>query len=224
MAVAAGFLIFGLNILKRGNLAKKSAETSFEKKESESYWTCAMHPSVKSDKAGKCPICGMDLIKVEKKTEKEIEAPAGEKPRKVLYYRNPMDPSVTSATPMKDTMGMDYIPVYEDGVRQEDGYYGCGVKEFGHCPHCDEGKPDAECICGEHKFIVSEKMSHCPVCKKELKKLSSEKIAAIPKDIAGSLTLTKKQLELSGVATTQIKKENIFKEIRADAKIAYDPD
>jgi len=30
----------------------------------------------------------------------------------VLYYRNPMNPSVTSSVPMKDEMGMDYIPVY----------------------------------------------------------------------------------------------------------------
>jgi Cu(I)/Ag(I) efflux system membrane fusion protein len=30
------------------------------------YWTCAMHPSVHSDQAGKCPICGMDLIPVTK--------------------------------------------------------------------------------------------------------------------------------------------------------------
>ncbi len=25
-------------------------------------WTCAMHPQIKMDKPGKCPICGMDLI------------------------------------------------------------------------------------------------------------------------------------------------------------------
>jgi RND family efflux transporter MFP subunit len=30
------------------------------------YWTCAMHPSVHSDQAGKCPICGMDLVPVTK--------------------------------------------------------------------------------------------------------------------------------------------------------------
>ena len=45
------------------------------------------------------------------------EAPmVGEKakPRKILYYRNPMDPSITSAKPAKDSMQMDYIPVYED--------------------------------------------------------------------------------------------------------------
>jgi hypothetical protein len=29
------------------------------------YYTCSMHPEVRSDKPGKCPICGMDLIKVE---------------------------------------------------------------------------------------------------------------------------------------------------------------
>lgn len=32
----------------------------------------------------------------------------------ILYYRNPMNPSVTSPAPMKDSMGMDYIPVYSD--------------------------------------------------------------------------------------------------------------
>lgn len=41
-------------------------------------------------------------------------APAGEsKPRKLLYYRNPMGLPDTSPTPKKDPMGMDYIPVYE---------------------------------------------------------------------------------------------------------------
>jgi Cu(I)/Ag(I) efflux system membrane fusion protein len=36
------------------------------------------------------------------------------KERKILYYRNPMNPSVTSPAFMKDSMGMDYIPVYEE--------------------------------------------------------------------------------------------------------------
>ncbi len=34
--------------------------------------------------------------------------------RTILFYRNPMDPAVTSSVPMKDQMGMDYVPVYED--------------------------------------------------------------------------------------------------------------
>ena len=36
------------------------------------------------------------------------------KARKPLFYRNAMNPSVTSPVPAKDSMGMDYIPVYAD--------------------------------------------------------------------------------------------------------------
>ena len=32
--------------------------------------------------------------------------------REVLFYRNPMDPTITSPVPAKDEMGMDYVPVY----------------------------------------------------------------------------------------------------------------
>ena len=34
--------------------------------------------------------------------------------RKILYYRNPMGAPDTSPVPKKDSMGMDYIPVYAD--------------------------------------------------------------------------------------------------------------
>jgi len=32
----------------------------------------------------------------------------------LLFYRNPMNPAITSPVPAKDEMGMDYIPVYAD--------------------------------------------------------------------------------------------------------------
>ncbi len=34
--------------------------------------------------------------------------------RKALFYRNPMNPAITSPVMMQDDMGMDYIPVYAD--------------------------------------------------------------------------------------------------------------
>ncbi len=40
-------------------------------------------------------------------------ATAGASGRKVLYYRNPMGLPDTSPVPKKDSMGMDYLPVYE---------------------------------------------------------------------------------------------------------------
>ncbi len=32
-----------------------------------------------------------------------------------IFYRHPMDPSITSPVPAKGSMGMDYLPVYADG-------------------------------------------------------------------------------------------------------------
>jgi membrane fusion protein, copper/silver efflux system len=29
------------------------------------YYTCPMHPEIKKDVAGQCPVCGMDLVKKE---------------------------------------------------------------------------------------------------------------------------------------------------------------
>jgi membrane fusion protein, copper/silver efflux system len=42
-------------------------------------------------------------------------APAAGGERTVLYYRNPMGLPDTSPVPKQDSMGMDYIPVYEGG-------------------------------------------------------------------------------------------------------------
>ena len=36
--------------------------------------------------------------------------------RKPLYFRHPMNPKVTSPTPAKDEMGMDYVPVYPEDL------------------------------------------------------------------------------------------------------------
>lgn len=51
-----------------------SAEEGKEKKIM--YWTCGMHPSVKMDKPGKCPICAMDLVPVYEKGAGAEEAGA----------------------------------------------------------------------------------------------------------------------------------------------------
>src|SRR5207253_9448122 len=59
--IALVVLIFGpASCMKRGPAGKRS---------NVDYYTCTMHPSVKSqDPNGKCPICGMDLVPVMKAT------------------------------------------------------------------------------------------------------------------------------------------------------------
>lgn len=42
-----------------------SCDSKKEAKEEGVYYTCPMHPDVKKDEAGQCPICGMDLVKKE---------------------------------------------------------------------------------------------------------------------------------------------------------------
>jgi len=64
-----------------------------------------------------CPVCGEAISTANGKVVEIAQAsPAAVKSeRKILYYRNPMNPQATSPVPMKDSMGMDYVPVYEEG-------------------------------------------------------------------------------------------------------------
>ncbi len=46
--------------------APKADGTQQGSKTQAEIWTCTMHPSVRELKAGKCPICGMNLVPAEK--------------------------------------------------------------------------------------------------------------------------------------------------------------
>ncbi|MCP4618074.1 MAG: efflux RND transporter periplasmic adaptor subunit [Bradyrhizobium sp.] len=70
---------------------------------------------------------GRDFVPVPKGADVSFDDPpapppnaAAEGPRKIKYYRNPMGLPDTSPAPKKDSMGMDYIPVYE-GEDSDDG-------------------------------------------------------------------------------------------------------
>jgi multidrug efflux pump subunit AcrA (membrane-fusion protein)/rubrerythrin len=73
-------------------------------------YTCGMHPQVIQDHPGNCPICGMKLTLIRKQSG---EAQTGE--RKIKFYKSSMNPGETSPAPARDSMGMDMVPVYEDG-------------------------------------------------------------------------------------------------------------
>ncbi|MGE0409001.1 MAG: efflux RND transporter periplasmic adaptor subunit [Amphiplicatus sp.] len=86
-------------------------------------YICPMHPHYISDEDGTCPICGMDLVPVDSEgsgaTTKSDSAPRGKE--KILYYKHPMGLPDTSPVPKKDSMGMDYIPVYENEAAETAG-------------------------------------------------------------------------------------------------------
>ena len=87
--------------------------------EKKQIYTCPMHPDVKSEEPGDCPICHMKLMPIPSTGESGAKSPAPKTKKKIKFYRNPMNPAVTSKTPAKDEMGMEYIPVFEDETSAE---------------------------------------------------------------------------------------------------------
>lgn len=51
----------------REHLGNKTSDEKSEKEKKIKYWTCGMHPSVRAEGPGKCPICGMNLVPVYEK-------------------------------------------------------------------------------------------------------------------------------------------------------------
>lgn len=106
--------------------APKGAEDETAGPAKSASYFCPMHPQIVSDRPGDCPICNMRLVPAEEPGSVANAnhaaggraAESGE--RRVLFYRSPMDPNVTSPVPEKDAMGMDYVPVYSDETSARD--------------------------------------------------------------------------------------------------------
>ncbi len=113
LLAGAGFLLnTRYHLFKGHSLVVKTNVTK-------DIYYCPMHPNFTLDKPGECGICGMKLVK--KETNHVKHAGTARQERKILYYRNPMNPQVTSPVAMKDQMGMDYLPVYEKETGVEAG-------------------------------------------------------------------------------------------------------
>ncbi|MBU1180849.1 MAG: efflux RND transporter periplasmic adaptor subunit [Pseudomonadota bacterium] len=128
-----------------------SACADKDKHEHPVQYQCPMHPTYISDKPGSCPICGMDLVPIEKSKSESSEKSAVTSPstkqaavpgkyiaektaepeknkieqplsgeRKILLYRNPTDPSISSPVPAKNELGMDYVPIYSSEIPTPD--------------------------------------------------------------------------------------------------------
>lgn len=57
--IVIAVLLFTISCKPKNTEMVKHADSSI-------YYTCSMHPQVMQDKPGKCPICGMELIKISK--------------------------------------------------------------------------------------------------------------------------------------------------------------
>lgn len=62
-----GWIIFG-----RSNENQTNEHNHSTTAESETIWTCSMHPQIRQNEPGDCPLCGMDLIPLES-TDGELD-------------------------------------------------------------------------------------------------------------------------------------------------------
>jgi len=92
----------------------EEAPAAHDHGDEQGLWTCGMHPQVIEEAPGQCPICGMNLVPLRDEGSGGAAAAKPSAEREILFYRNPMDPTITSPVPRKDDMGMDYVPVYAD--------------------------------------------------------------------------------------------------------------
>ncbi len=94
----------------------------------EEYYTCPMHPSVRSERPGACPVCEMTLVKKAARTE----LPDKKSVVKVTHYTCPMHDAVQSESPGRcPDCGMALV----QAVREErEGDDMSGIREVALSP------------------------------------------------------------------------------------------
>lgn len=78
------------------------SDSATSQKENATIWTCAMHPQIRMDHPGKCPICGMDLIPVSQSESKSIDPDAVKMTKEAAALANVMTTIVGTQKPVKD--------------------------------------------------------------------------------------------------------------------------
>lgn len=94
-----GWLIFGGS----SNNHNESTEHVHEEG-TEQIWTCAMHPQIRQNKPGKCPICGMDLIplKTSDSGDEAIDPNAIQLSKEAAALANIQTTVISRQNPIKD--------------------------------------------------------------------------------------------------------------------------
>lgn len=136
------FYIVILSLLLYACKREQTHDHSDQASQEERYYTCPMHPSVRSDTPGSCPVCGMDLVK--KTAKKAIAESNGEGE---VIYTCPMHPTVSSDKPGKCPLcGMDLVKKTSSNnapqAATSTDYYTCPM----------------------HPSVRSEKEGSCPIC------------------------------------------------------------
>jgi len=130
--------------------------------------------------------------------QKQAQAVQPTDAKQPLFYRNSMNPSVTSLVPAKDTMGMDYVPVYVEEKQPKILFYRNPMN-----PAVTSPVPKKDDM----------GMDYLPVYAED---------KATTGDSAGSVKIDAVTVQNMGVRTAIAKKMPLSHIVRAVGRIAYD--
>lgn len=69
--IVAGYLIFGSDDSQTSSTEVHAHDGGMDESGEEQIWTCSMHPQIRQNEPGQCPICGMDLIPLSQSTTQD---------------------------------------------------------------------------------------------------------------------------------------------------------
>jgi Cu(I)/Ag(I) efflux system membrane fusion protein len=118
--------------------------------------------------------------------------------RKILYYRDPMNPQMTSPTPKKAPDGMDYVPVYaEQGTSS-------GERKIAYYKD------------PMHPWYTSDKPGKAPDCGMDL-----VPVYVGDTDVKG-IKIDPVMVQNIGVKTEEVKRRHLTRSIRTVGNVTYD--
>lgn len=91
-----GWLFFHSSSSSESGINNPSAETKAE------VWTCSMHPQIRMEKPGKCPICGMDLILLNQNSAEAMDPDEIHFTNEAIQLANVMTSVVSKQKPIKE--------------------------------------------------------------------------------------------------------------------------
>jgi Cu(I)/Ag(I) efflux system membrane fusion protein len=91
-----GWLVFHPSQIKEDKLVQSTEVPQG------TVWTCAMHPQIRMDNPGKCPICGMELIPLVQNSTTSIDPEAIQLTPAAAHLANVLTSVVTKQKPVKE--------------------------------------------------------------------------------------------------------------------------
>jgi Cu(I)/Ag(I) efflux system membrane fusion protein len=97
-----GWLFFHPRHHESSNEPQISNADSTTEHEHGTIWTCAMHPQIRMDHPGNCPICGMELIPLDQNSAPSTDADAVRMTKEAAALANVLTTVVSKQKPVKE--------------------------------------------------------------------------------------------------------------------------